>query len=154
MLIGALLVATWVILLVRYPMRAIPISLGAALGLGLVATWVIWQEQREQRLVSQLELRLSHAPEQCPASLPLRVVLRNHSAQPLRDLQWEVAAYTPGGRVNLVEARYNSPRYEGPGDLQPGEQWEACAPLPALRAGYRASTLRFTAERLRGQFAN
>ena len=37
MLIGALLIATWVILLVRYPLRALPISLGAVLGLGLVA---------------------------------------------------------------------------------------------------------------------
>lgn len=152
MLIGALLVITWAILLFRFPFRAIPISLGAALGLGLVAAWVVWQEQREQHLLAQLELRLTHAPEQCPASAPLRVVLRNHSSKPLQDLQWEVAAYAPGGRVNLVEARHDSPRYAGPGDLQPGAQWETCAPLPALRAGYRASTLQFTAERLRGRF--
>ena len=154
MLIGALLIVTWVILLVRFPLRAIPISLGAALGLGLVAAWVIWQEQREQHLLAQLELRLTHAPDQCPASAPLRVLLRNHSSKPLQALQWEVAAYAPGGRVNLVEARHDSPRYDGPGDLQPEERWEACAPLPALRPGYRASTLQFTAERLRGQFAN
>lgn len=154
MLIGALLVATWVILLVRYPLRAVPISLGAALGLGLVAGWVLWQEQREQSLLAQLELRLSYAPEHCPGSQPLRVLLRNQSPQPLRNLQWEIAAYAPGAQINLVETRYDSPRYEGPGNLQPGEQWDACAPLPSLRPGYRASTLRFSAERLQGQFAD
>lgn len=154
MLIGALLVASWVILLVRYPLRAVPISLGAALGLGLVAGWVLWQEQREQSLLAQLELRLSHAPEHCPASQPLRVLLRNHSPQPLQSLQWEIAAYAPGAPINLVENRYDSPRYDGPGDLQPGAQWDACVPLPSLRPGYRASTLRFSAEYLQGRFAD
>ncbi|MGV8520666.1 multidrug transporter, partial [Pseudomonas aeruginosa] len=37
MLIGALLVLTWVILLVRYPAKALPVSLAALAGLGLVA---------------------------------------------------------------------------------------------------------------------
>ncbi|MHB0852205.1 multidrug transporter [Stutzerimonas nitrititolerans] len=154
MLIGALLIATWVILLVRYPLRALPISLGAVLGLGLVAGWVLWQEQRERSLLAQLELRLSHAPEHCSASQPLHVVLRNQSPQPLQNLQWEIAAYAPGTQVNLVEVRHDSPRYEGPGDLQSGAQWEACMPLPSLRPGYRARTLRFSAERLQGRFAD
>lgn len=152
MLIGALLIATWLILLVRYPLRAVPISLGAVLGLGLVAAWVLWQEHREQRLLAQLELRLSYAPAHCPASQPLRVQLHNHSPQPLQSLQWETAAYAPGAQINLVETRHDSPHYEGPGNLQPGEQWDACVPLPALRSGYRASTLRFNAERLQGRF--
>ena len=32
MLIGALLILTWLVLLIRYPLRAVPISLGAVLG--------------------------------------------------------------------------------------------------------------------------
>ena len=59
MLIGALLILTWLVLLVRYPLRAVPISLGAVLGLALVAGWVLWQEHREQ-LLSRLEIRLTH----------------------------------------------------------------------------------------------
>ena len=35
MLIGALLILTWLVLLIRYPLRAVPISLGAVLGLAL-----------------------------------------------------------------------------------------------------------------------
>ena len=42
MLIGALLILTWLVLLLRYPAKALPISLSAVLGLGLVALWVVW----------------------------------------------------------------------------------------------------------------
>lgn len=154
MLIGALLVVTWVILLIRYPLRAVPISLGALLGLGLVAAWVIWQEQREERLLAQLELRMSYAPGDCPAGRPLRITLDNHSAEPLRSLRWEVAAYSPGSSLNLVSSNYDSPQYRGPGDLQPGQNWTSCAPLPPLRAGYRSASLEFRAERLQGHFAD
>lgn len=154
MLIGALLIATWVILLIRYPLRAIPISLGALLGLGLVAAWVIWQEQREEHLLAQLELRLEYAPATCPAAQPLRITLDNHSPEPLRNLRWEVGAYSPGSSLDLVTSNYDAPQYRGPGDLQPGQRWESCLPLPPLRAGYRGSSLEFRAERMQGRFAN
>lgn len=154
MLIGALLVATWVILLIRYPLRAVPISLGALLGLGLVAAWVIWQEQHEEHLLARLELRLAYAPGACPAAQPLRITLDNHSPKSLRNLRWEVAAYSPGSSLNLVTSNFDAPRYRGPGDLQPGERWESCAPAPPLRSGYRNSALEFRAERLQGSFAN
>ena len=154
MLIGAFLVAAWLILLIRYPLRAVPISLGALLGLGVVAAWVIWQEQREEHLLGQLELRMSYAPAICPAGQPLRIILDNHSPKPMRNLSWEVAAYSPGSRLNLVTSNYDAPQYRGPGDLQPGQRWKSCAPLPPLRPGYRSSNLDFRAERLRGHFAN
>ncbi|NKQ12565.1 multidrug transporter [Pseudomonas sp. SST3] len=154
MLIGALLIATWVILLVRYPRRAVPISLGALLGLGLVAAWVIWQEQREEHLLAQLELRLAYAPSTCPPAQPLHITLDNRSPSPLRSLRWEVAAYPPGSSLNLVTSNYDAPQYRGPGDLQPGQRWTSCAPLPPLRPGYRSSSLEFRAERLQGRFAN
>ena len=154
MLIGAFLIAAWLILLIRYPLRAVPISLGALLGLGVVAAWVIWQEQREEHLLGQLELRMSYAPTSCPAGLPLRIILDNHSPKPMRSLSWEVAAYSPGSSLNLVTSNYDAPQYRGPGDLQPGQRWHSCAPLPPLRAGYRSRNLDFRAERLQGHFAD
>lgn len=154
MVIGALLIVTWLILLIRYPLRALPISLGALLGLGLVALWVIWQEQHEARLLGQLELNLVYAPDACPAARPLQVTLDNHSPEPLRSLRWNVAARSPGSSLNLVASNYDAPQYSGPGELQPGERWQSCVPLPTLRAGYRASSLEFRAERLQGHFAN
>jgi hypothetical protein len=154
MLIGALLIATWLILLIRYPRRAVPISLGALLGLGLVAAWVIWQEQREEHFLAQLELQMSYAPSRCPAGQPLLIKLDNHSPKPMQSLRWEVAAYSPGSSLDLVTSSYNAPQYQGPGDLQPGQRWESCAPLPPLRSSYRSSNLEFRAERLQGRFAN
>lgn len=152
MLIGALLILTWLVLLVRYPLRAVPVSLAALLGLGLVAGWVLWQEQRERMLLGRLELRLDYAPEHCPATQPLRISMRNDSGHALQSLRWDVAAYAPGSRTNLVQSTYDAPVYQGPGDLQAGEQWQSCLPLPPLRSGYRASTLEFRAENLQGHF--
>ncbi|MCP9340645.1 multidrug transporter [Stutzerimonas xanthomarina] len=154
MLIGAFLVVAWLILLIRYPLRAVPISLGALLGLGVVAAWVIWQEQREEHLLGQLELRMSYAPTGCPAGQPLRIILDNHSAKPMRSLSWEVAAYSPGSNLNLVTSNYDAPQYRGPGDLQPGQRWTSCVPLPPLRSGYRSNDVVFRAGRLRGHFGN
>jgi hypothetical protein len=154
MLIGALLIAIWVILLIRYPLRAVPISLGAVLGLGVVAAWVIWQEQRDEHLLAQLELRLTYAPDVCSAAQPLRVTLDNHSPAPLQSLRWEVAAYSPGSSLNLVTSNYDAPQYRGPGDLRPAQRWESCTPLPPLRPGYRSSSLEYRAERLQGRFVH
>ncbi|MER8124958.1 multidrug transporter, partial [Acinetobacter baumannii] len=67
MIIGAFLILTWLVLLLRYPAKALPISLAAVLGLGLVALWVVWQDQREASQLARLDLRLTYAPEHCPA---------------------------------------------------------------------------------------
>lgn len=74
MLIGALLTLTWLVLLLRYPRRAAPISLIALGALGLVALWTLWQDQREQRRLAQLELHLEIDAE-CPADRSLRARL-------------------------------------------------------------------------------
>ena len=71
MFIGVLLVITWLILLLRYPAKALPVSLAAAFGLALVACWVVWLDNREAQQLARLELRLSYAPEHCPADLSL-----------------------------------------------------------------------------------
>ncbi|WP_298187525.1 multidrug transporter [uncultured Pseudomonas sp.] len=152
MLFGAILVLSWLILLIRYPSKALPISLAALIGLGLVTSWVLWEESRENRHLAHLELRLDYAPDSCPADRPLTLNLKNASAAALVELQWQIAAYRPGDSTNLAERLYETPRYSGPGDLQPGATWQTCLPLPPLRSGYRASTLKFRAERLQGSF--
>lgn len=154
MLIGALLILTWLVLLLRYPRKALPLSLAAAIGLGLVALYVVWQDTREASQLARLDLRLNYAPEQCPADRALQVQLKNSNSVPLRELRWRVAAYAPGDTVNLAESTYAAPRYRGPGELQAGGQWQDCLPLPPLRAGYRAQSLEFRAEHLQGAFAN
>lgn len=152
MLIGALLVVSWLVLLIRYPLRAVPISLGALLGLALVAGWVLWQEHREEQLLARIDLQLAYAPQRCPGAQPLHVSLHNRTQKPLRSLRWEVAAYAPGSRTNLARTSFDAPTYQGPGDLLPDAHWQGCLPLPLLRSGYRAATLEFRAERLQGRF--
>lgn len=153
MLFGAILVLSWLILLIRYPSKALPISLAALIGLGLVASWVLWQESRETRHLAHLELRLVYDPQDCPANRPLALTLKNGSTAALLELRWQIAAYRPGDSTNLAERLYESPRYSGPGELLPGATWQDCLPLPILRSGYRASTLEFRAERLQGSFS-
>lgn len=154
MFIGILLVLTWLVLLLRYPAKALPISMAALLGLCLVGLWVVWLDNREANQLARLELRLDYAPEHCPADRPLRVQMKNDNDTPLTELRWRVAAYAPGDSVNLAENTYAAPRYRGPGDLQAGARWNDCLPLPPLRSGYRPHTLEFRAEHLQGSFAN
>jgi hypothetical protein len=154
MLFGAILVLSWLVLLIRYPSKALPISLAALIGLGLVASWVLWQESREMRHLAHMQLRLVYDPQHCPANRPLALTLKNGSTAALLELHWKIAANRPGDSVNLVERLYESPRYSGPGELLPGATWQDCLPLPSLRSGYRASTLEFRAERLQGSFSH
>jgi len=154
MLIGAVLILTWLILLLRYPAKALPVSLAAALGLGIVAAVVIWQDSRETRQLEQLDIRLSYAAQTCPADRPLHIMITNTNKVSLQALRWRIAAYAPGDTVNLADNTYTSARYRGPGDLQANAQWQDCVPLPALRAGYRPQTLEFRAEHLQGSFSD
>ncbi|MFU0822226.1 multidrug transporter [Pseudomonas lundensis] len=154
MLIGVLLIITWLVLLLRYPSKALPVSLAAVAGLAVVAASVAWLDHREAQQLARLELRMVYAPEQCPADRPLSLTLRNGNDVPLLELGWRVAAYAPGDTVNLADNLYTAPRYRGPGELQAGAVWHDFLPLPPLRAGYRAQTLEFRAERLQGSFSN
>lgn len=154
MLIGIALILTWLILLLRYPAKALPVSLAAVLGLGSVAAWVVWQDSRETRRLEHLELRLTYLPQQCPPDRPLQILLHNGNDVPLLSLQWRVAAYMPGDTVNLADNVYTAPRYRGPGELQAGGDWQDCLPLPPLRPGYRAQTVEFRAEHLQGSFSD
>lgn len=154
MLIGIILAVTWLILLVRYPSRALPVSLAAAALLATLAGWVIWQQQLEARRLAQLEINLRYDPTGCPAAQPLALTLRNGSGAALQQLSWKVTAYAPQVSANLAESRYAEARYRGPDLLAPGAEWRDCLALPPLREGYRASTLAFRAEQLRGHFVN
>ncbi|KIQ37221.1 MULTISPECIES: hypothetical protein [Pseudomonas syringae group] len=154
MLIGILLILTWLILLLRYPAKALPVSLAAAAGLGIVAAIVIWQDSRETRQLEQLDIRLAYAPQQCPADRPLQVSVTNRNTASLLELRWRIAAYAPGDTVNLADNTYTSARYRGPGELQADGNWQDCVPVPALRNGYRPQTLEFRAEHLQGSFSD
>ena len=153
MLFGVLLVLTWLVLLVRYPHKALPVSLVALLGIGLLASWVLWQEAREDSRLTRLELGLDYAPLQCPPHRPLRVTLRNTSTLSLYELSWRIAAYPAEDDLNLVRAD-SMARYHGVAPLAPDAQWQDCLPLPALRPGYSPESLVFRAERRRGHFAD
>lgn len=154
MLIGILLILTWLILLLRYPAKALPVSLAAAVGLGIVAAVVIWQDSRETRRLERLDIRLSYAPQTCPADRPLQIEITNTNPVPLHELRWRIAAYAPGDTVNLADNTYTSARYRGPGALLADARWQDCVPVPALRNGYRPQTLEFHAEHLQGSFSD
>ncbi|MCF5223025.1 multidrug transporter [Pseudomonas syringae] len=154
MLIGILLILTWLILLLRYPAKALPVSLAAAAGLGIVAAIVIWQESQETRQLERLDIQLGYDTQGCPADRPLRVSITNDNQAALLELHWRIAAYAPGDTVNLVDNTYTSARYRGPGQLQSKAAWQDCVPLPALRNGYRPQTLAFRAEHLQGSFSD
>lgn len=62
MIIGAVLIFTWLVLLLRYPSKALPVSLAAAVGLGIVAGVVVWQDKRDAQRLERLQLRLDYAP--------------------------------------------------------------------------------------------
>lgn len=143
---------TWGALLLRYPRRTLAVALPLVLLLLTLAGWVQWQEHSNRKLLARLEISLQYSPQDCPAERPLLVQLHNGSPRALLALQWQIAAYRPGERTNLTQQGYNSPVYDSRQPLSPAAQWQHCLPLPELRPGYRASTLEFAAERLRGQF--
>ncbi|MEB0207040.1 multidrug transporter [Pseudomonas sp. CCC3.1] len=154
MFIGVLLIIAWLVLLLRYPGKALPVSLAAVIGLAIVAASVAWLDKREAEQLARLELRIVYDPAHCPADRPLQLTLTNHNKVPLTELGWRIAAYAPGDTVNLADNQYSAPRYRGPGELQAGASWQDCLPMPPLRSGYRAQNLEFRAEHLQGNFSN
>lgn len=154
MFVGVLLIIAWLLLLLRYPRKAFPVSLAALAGLAIVAASVAWLDNREAEQLARLELRLVYDPAQCPADRPLQLRLQNGNDVPLTELAWRIAAYAPGDTVNLADNQYTAPRYRGPGELQAGASWQDCLPIPPLRTGYSAQNLEFRAERLQGSFSN
>ncbi len=145
---------TWAALLLRYPKRTLAVAVPLFSLIIMLALWLQWQESSTEQRLAGLELQLVYAPEQCPAEQPLQVSLHNTSDLALHSLSWRIAAYRPGERTNLVEDRYNNPVFDSRQPLQPDARWQSCLPLPALRSGYRASTLEFRAEQRRGHFAS
>ena len=152
MLPPALIPLTWLALLLRYPKRTLMIGVPLLAILSSIAAWLIIDERRTHRQLDQLDIHLSYAPEQCPPDTPLSVQLSNNTSHALQDLHWRIAAYRPGENINLVETLFTQARYSGSSPLVAGAQWQKCLPLPSLRAGYRASTLEFYAERRQGRF--
>ena len=154
MLIGILLAVTWLILVIRYPHKALPVSLAALCGLLLLAAVVVWQQEQESRRLARVEIRLQYAPAQCPADRPLRVDVHNGNALALRELRWKLLIHSPGQSTNLIQGRPAELDYDGPGNLLADARWDNCLPLPALRPGYRPASLEYRAVDLRGRFGN
>lgn len=152
MLPPALIPLTWLALLLRYPKRTLMIGLPLLVILASIAAWLILEERSTQRQLDQLAIRMSYAPELCPPDTPLSVELSNNTDHALKDLHWRIAAYRPSENINLVETLFTQARYSGSSPLVAGAQWQKCLPLPSLRAGYRATTLEFHAERRQGHF--
>ncbi len=129
--------------------------LAASAGLGLVAAWVVWLDSREASQLARLELRISYAPQHCPADRPLQLTLNNGNDVPLTELRWRVAAYAPGDTVNLADNVSTPPRaIEAPANCRPARRGTIVFPTPPLRPGYRPETLEFRAEHLQGSFSD
>ena len=116
--------------------------------------WVVWLDNREIKQLARLELRISYAPEQCPADRPLQLKMNNGNDVPLTELRWRIAAYAPGDTVNLADNQYTAPRYRGPANCRPVATGKTVCRMPPLRPGYRPQTLEFRAERLQGSFSD
>lgn len=154
MLFGVVLAITWLILLLRYPTRALPLSLAALAGLAMLAGLLLWQDARHNARLESLTITLRHDRQQCPAERPLHISLHNPQAQRLDRLNWQIEAWLPGESINLVQVHYDNPRYSLPQPLPAGQTWQDCLPLPALRRGYRAASLEYRATNLHGVFHN
>ena len=77
MLFGVVLAITWLILLLRYPTRALPLSLAALAGLATLAGLLLWQDTRHNARLESLAITLRHDRQQCPAERPLHISLHN-----------------------------------------------------------------------------
>jgi hypothetical protein len=152
MIVGVLLLIAWLVLLLKYPAKALPVSLAALCALGIVAAVVAWQQTRLDHQLAGLDIRLAVDVNQCPASAPLSVTVRNTQEAPLTALSWRTAAYFPGDRNDLAANDYSRPHYSASQAIPPGEAWTTCLPVPRLRDGYRAETLQYRAEALEGNF--
>ncbi|WP_462381618.1 multidrug transporter [Pseudomonas sp. Marseille-QA0892] len=152
MIVGVLLVVIWLVLLFRYPAKALPVSMTAVALLGIVAAWVVWQQNRLDHRLASLDIRLAYDLNACPPAKPLSIAIRNRSDAVLSSLNWQIAAYFPGETSNLAQRDYDRPRYDAPGGIQPDGLWQECVPTPPIRSGYRAETLEYRAESLNGSF--
>ena len=83
----------------------------AAIGLGFVAMWVVWLDNREIKQLARLELRIAYAPEHCPADRPLQLKMNTGNHVPLTELRWRLAPSAPGATVNLADNQSHAPRH-------------------------------------------
>lgn len=143
---------TWLALLIRYPKRTLAIAVPVFTGILGIAIWVQWQEKSNEHLLNQLSIQLDFSTANCPADRPLAIKIENTTEYTLSELRWQVAAYRPGERVNLARSGFDETSYMLPNVLLAKQSWQHCLPLPNLRAGYRASTLEFSAQSLKGKF--
>ena len=152
MIVGVFLLVAWLILLLKYPAKALPVSLAAIASLGIVAAWVVWQQKHLDHQLARLEVSLRFDPKQCSSVRPIATTIRNTQDTTLVSLSWRIAAYFPGDRNDLAANDYSRPSYTASQGISPGQTWSTCLPVPSLRHGYRAETLSYRAIALEGTF--
>lgn len=152
MLFGILLAITWLILLIRYPHKALPVSLIVLCGFALLASYALWQQQAQEQSLQQISITLHYAPEQCPPAKPLQVSIHNQNNKSVHELRWKLYVQQPGQSANLIQGRSQNLHYDAPQPLAAHASWQTCLPLPTLTPGYRPASLDFHAVDLRGHF--
>ena len=150
MLIAALLILLWIILLLRHPARALPVSAASLLALAVVAGSTLWLERQEVGRLERLDISFRLASN-CPAERPLLVQVRNNSGRSIEALRWQLSASLPGQLDELIASPYAA-RQAAPQELPANAEWQQCIDLPPLKQGYRSDSLEFTAIRRRGSF--
>ena len=152
MIFAIVLAITWLIVLIRYPRHALPILLVAMMSIGLLITGVLWHDSREQKRLDALDISLSYDPTHCPLNESLRLQLTNTSNRSLTALRFKVTAFAPTVSANLMQSGYAQYHVPLQHALAPGLNVSFCLALPALRSGYRASTVQFMAIERQGAF--
>ncbi|MCJ8169781.1 multidrug transporter [Atopomonas sediminilitoris] len=153
MWIGAVLALGWLILLLRFPARALPISLAALLVLFSIAGSVLWLDHRHTQQTARLMLHLSWSAE-CPPEQPLRTALNNQSDHTLLALTWQISAEQQGQGIELTNERLPRGHFRLSQGLASGKTWQACLPLPRLRDGVNPTQLSYQAHQLHATFAD
>lgn len=149
MLIAGLLILLWVVLVVRYPARALLVSALGLTAMLLLAGTTLLLERRESARLAQVSI-LIELSDRCPAPRPLLVSVHNPHAAALHELRWQLSAHLPAQPDELL-ASPQAAQLAAPALLPGHTRWQQCVMVPALRPGYRLEDLAFSATNPRGR---
>ncbi|MFO7706459.1 MAG: hypothetical protein R6V43_15210 [Halopseudomonas sp.] len=152
MALGIALFLIWLVLLLRFPRPMLPIS-AALLALALLVAAVLGiRYWHASNLTDQLQTNAAYQPDRCDFGKPLRVVIDNRSARTATRIRWQLTATYPDYNTNLLDIGITDAMYHTDQALAPGEQWQGCYSVPALRSGAQAADLEYRLVRIRAQF--
>lgn len=152
MALGIALFLIWLVLLLRIPRLMLPVS-AALLALALlVAAALGIRYWYTSHLIDQLQTSAAYQPDRCEFGKPLRVVIDNRSAHTATQIRWQLTATRPEFNTNLLDISITEAMYHTDQALAPGEQWQGCYSVPALRSGAQAADLDYRLVRISAQF--